>query len=475
MTATRTIADLPGPRGLPLLGNAVQLIPPARVHLKAELWARRYGSMVRVSVGRREMVGIADAATINQILRDRPGGYRRWAEQCSVFDEIAPTGLFGAEGTEWKTQRRLVITALNTNHIHRYYEAVRTCTERLHARLKAAAQSGAWLNITEELTSFTVDVTSWLALGHDLNTLERRDDELQRHFRVVMQTIARRLSAPFPYWRHFKLPVNRRAERSIVAVNQAIRRFVAEARERMDREPALYEEPQNMLEAMIAAQASDGTFTDDQIAGNVYTILLAGEDTTAHTLAWTLSLIGPCPEVQQQLRDEAATELGDRPVAADPQLVNRLRYSEAVVQESMRLRGVSPMLAIEPTNDVTLRDVEVPAGTRLLLLTRQAGRETAGREHDFLPERWLSDSDELRPVKTLGFGAGPRFCPGRNLALLESKTALSMIASSFHIEVDGRRKVREAFEFAIVPRGLRVRLRERAAADQPATSAVAAA
>ena len=93
----------------------------------------------------------------------------------------AAAGVFIAEGEEWKRQRRLVITALNTNHLHRYFDVIRTATERLHRRLGDAAADGRVLQITDELTSYTVDVISTLAFGHDLNTLERGENELQRH------------------------------------------------------------------------------------------------------------------------------------------------------------------------------------------------------------------------------------------------------------------------------------------------------
>jgi cytochrome P450 len=65
------------------------------------------------------------------------------------------SGVFSAEGADWKRQRRLVATALNTNHLHRYFHVVRTSTERLHRRLTEAAHSGRALDITEELTSYT--------------------------------------------------------------------------------------------------------------------------------------------------------------------------------------------------------------------------------------------------------------------------------------------------------------------------------
>jgi hypothetical protein len=64
--------------------------------------------------------------------------------------------------------------------------------------------------------AFTTDVTSWLAVGHDLNTLER-ESELQSHIERVFPMIGRRVAAPFPYWRHVKLPADRAAERSLCA------------------------------------------------------------------------------------------------------------------------------------------------------------------------------------------------------------------------------------------------------------------
>ena len=114
---------------------------------------------------------IADLNTINEILRDRPDGFRRWSELDQITDETGFTGVFAAEGEAWRRSRRLVVTALNSNHLQRYFHVVHTATERLHGRLHEAAISGRELDITDELTSFSVDVTSALAFGHDLDAL----------------------------------------------------------------------------------------------------------------------------------------------------------------------------------------------------------------------------------------------------------------------------------------------------------------
>lgn len=471
MSATRSIAELPSPRGLPLLGNAHQLMRTSRVHTRAERWSRRYGSIVRVDIGRRRIVGISDAEEIHRILRERPDAFRRWRDQEIVTREMgmlagkgdAAAGVFIAEGEEWKRQRRLVITALNTNHLHRYFDVIRTATERLHRRLGDAAADGRVLQITDELTSYTVDVISALAFGHDLNTLERGENELQRHIQRILEMTARRLAMPVPYWRWVKLPADRALQRSIAELRRAQEGFIAQSRERMKARPELFEEPENLLEAMLAAQRADPTFTDEEIIANVGTIITAGEDTTAHTLAWTMWLISSRGDIQQRLAAEADAALGADPFPTDHAAIEGLDYCEAVIRESLRMKTVGPLLTLEPLTDTTICDTRIPAGTRLLLLLREAGLQHGERASEFAPERWLDDGDQEGVPKSLAFGAGPRFCPGRNLAFLEAKTALAMIARNFEIELDDSHgPVSEFFGFTMIPKGLRVRLRARA-------------
>ena len=455
----RSIADLPSPPGLPLIGNAHQLARASRVHLVSERWARRYGPIIRVDVARRRIIGISDIDAINEILRERPDGFRRWREQKAIVDELGMGGVFAAEGEEWKRQRRLVITALNTNHLHRYYEVIRTSTERLHRRLTEAAQAGRILDIKQELTSYSLDITSALAFGQDLNTLERGDVELQGHIQRTFGMIARRLAAPFPYWRWIKLPADRALDRSLIQLHNAVTQFIEQARRRIAAQPELREQPENFLQSMIAAQETDGTFTDQEIHRNTLDLLFAGEDTTAHTLGWTIWLLAQRPDVQERLTEEAIQTLGEEPYPQDYEVVAQLPYTEAVLRESLRVKSVGPLLAVEPLTDTTICDTHIPAGTRLILLLRYAalGDRTTS---DFEPERSLQENPD--DPKLLSFGAGPRFCPGRNLAFLEAKTALAMIARNFHLELDDTAgPVRERYNFAMIPDGLRVRLRER--------------
>jgi cytochrome P450 len=472
MTGTQ-IADLPSPPTLPLLGNTLQLLRPSRVHLVGEKWVQRYGSMVRVELPGSTMVLVADLEAINEILRDRPDGYRRWISQREVIEEMGPNGVFSSEGDDWKRQRRLVLSALNIHYLSRYFDVVRTCTERLRKRLLDAA-GGESFEIGEEFSSFTVDVTSALALGDDLNTLERRDNELQGHLHRVMEMTGRRSASPIAYWRRVKLPADRAVDRSTAAMREAIVGFIERARARMESDPSRYEDPENLLESMLAAQKNDPEFSEDDLIGNMFTILLAGEDTTANTLSWTTWLLGSRPDVQARIAGEAAAVLGEAAEPLDYESVERLSYTEAVLRESIRLKPVAPFLPVEPLADTTICGVHIPAETRLLLMTRSVTRTAAGHSEELYPQRWLEEKEETAAPKSLAFGAGPRFCPGRNLAFLEAKAALAMLCRDFEIELDeSAGEVSESFKLAMVPVGLRVRLRQRSAEELAAATRAA--
>jgi cytochrome P450 len=472
MGEPRSISDLPGPKRVPLLGNVHQ-VRPGTMHLTAERWAAEYGPIYRLDLGRRTIVVVSDADVLNELLRERPDGYRRWSEIESITEELwGEPGVFAAEGDDWRRARRLAVTALNSNHLQRYFEIVSACSERLLRRLEPAASDGRPIEIGEALSSFTVDVTSWLAFGHDLNTLERGDGVLQGHLHRLFHMTNRRLFAPMPYWRVVKLPADRALDRSMEYLRPAVQGFIDEAKARIAERPELRDSPENFLEGIIAAQENEGRFSDAEITANVITLLLAGEDTTSHTMAWTIWALATMPEIQARWAEEAREVLGEQRFPSEYETIDELSYGEGVIRESMRLKSVAPISGLEPLAETEVAGVRLPAGTRILLLHRLAGIDAVERAREFRPERWLDEGDLEAPDQRafLAFGAGPRFCPGRNLAFLEAKTALATIARNFEVELDPTAApVSELLGFTMSPKGLRVRLRERV----PATPAAA--
>lgn len=467
----QTIDQLPVPKALPVIGNLHKLTDPTQMHLTLAAWARELGSMYRVRLGPwRTLVIVSDPGLVNDILKERPHTFRRWSHQERILTEVFgvqdpenDNGLFLAEGESWRLQRRMAMGALNSNHLQRYFSSIRTSGLRLHARLEASAGREVGTDIVDALYSFAVDVTSGLVFGQDLNTLERGENELGRHFGVLMEETIQRFLAPVPYWRlPIRLPRVRKAAASAEALDAAVVRFIAEGRARVAARPELLEAPENLLDAMIAAQRSDGVLTDEQLKTGVISLLVAGEDTTAHTLGWAVWLLAGRPEVQRRLADEARAAFGDEPFPADHGTIDSLEYAEAVMREALRLYAVAPMLAVEALTDTTVGGTTIPKGTALGVMLREAARGHGGDAAEFRPERWIDDGPT--PPKTLAFGSGPRFCPGRNLAMIEVKAALAMIAKDFEISLDPHAPpVREELTLTVAPAGLQVRLKRRVA------------
>jgi cytochrome P450 len=331
---------------------------------------------------------------------------------------------------------------------------------------------GERFDLLEELRLFTVDVSTGLAFGVDLNTIESSEQTIQVHLRDIFRMTQKRLFAPFPYWHWVRMPEDRRLEQSFAVLRAAIGGFIAQARTRMAREPRLLEHPGNLLEAMVATRDRPGSgFTDDDVHGNVMTMLIAGEDTTANTLAWTMHLLHLNPQAALMARKEVDEVLGADELPTSDEQLARLDVVEACTAESMRLHPVAPLIVVEALRDTVVGDVAVPKGTQVMIQAHSASEDEASFEDPgaFRPERWIAGewnaqlSSARRSV--MPFGAGPRMCPGRYLALIEMKMLLAMLLRNFElVDISGARgaAVRERLAFTMGPAELEAVLANRA-------------
>jgi cytochrome P450/nitrite reductase/ring-hydroxylating ferredoxin subunit len=455
-SARRTLAQLPGPKGLPLLGNAHQL-DPTRLHLILEQWRREYGSIYTFRLMQRPFVVVAEPDLIQQMLRERPETYRRISAIESIPREMGINGVFSAEGEQWRRQRRLAMQALDTHHLRRFFPILINVTRRLRQRWVAAAEAQRAVDVQKDLMRYTVDVTTNLAFGYDMNTLERGEDVIQRHLERIFPMVNRRINAPFPYWRYYKRRADRELDQALAAIRQTIGEIITHSRKRLEQTSGPAEHPANFLEAMLLAQEQgQAPLTDDEVFGNIFNMLLAGEDTTANTIAWMLHFISQAPDIQAKLQAEVDAVLGPADRLPDITAADKLVYLEAVAYETMRLKPVVPFLFLEPNQDVEVGGVYIPKATAIVALTWDSGlqEDRFPAAYEFQPDRWLADSASAARDRhaILPFGSGPRLCPGRSLALLEIKMAMSMICRHFSFTPAPQTEpVGEVFAFTLMP------------------------
>jgi len=473
----RSIADLPGPRGWPVVGNLLQL-DRARVHHTVERWAQQFGPLFRIQLGPTPFLVVADHEAIAAILRDRPDGFRRPPRLDIVWREMGLSpGVFGANGDAWKHQRRMVMAGFDPAHVRAYFPSLSRVNQRLRKRWQIAAVGGRPIDLQSDLMRFTVDAIAGLAFGSEIHTLESDEVVIQQHLDKIFPAVARRMLAPYPYWRRFRMPADRRLDIAVREVNKAVGGFIQKGRMRLAESPQRREHPENLLEVMLlAADAPDSGMDDRDVAGNVLTMLLAGEDTTANTLAWMLHLLHKNPEAlrqaQQEVRDVATRGGGsatDHVFTHDE--IDQLEFVEACAHETMRLKPVGPLNVVQALRDTHVAGVAVPAGTMVWCVMRHdtlQDRLFADARH-FNPMRWLAQGEGNRSASSakrvsMPFGAGPRVCPGRYLALLEMKMAMAMLLHGFDIDDVGVASGSEPLEhlsFTMAPVGLTMRLSER--------------
>ena len=468
----RRFDDLPGPRGIPWFGNALQ-VDTSRLHLQLEAWCREYGPFYKLQLVKRRVLVVGDHEVVATMLRDRPDGFSRTNRLHEIWTEMGLLpGVFGANGEVWKRQRRMVMAGFDPAHVRNYFPALLSVAQRLGGRWRKPARYGTAIDLQADLTRYTVDAIAGLAFGAEVKTLDSDGDVIQQHLDKIFPALFKRIFAPVATWRFVRLPADRRLERSIVEVKAAVAGFIIEARLRLAAQPALRERPGNLLEAMIVAADQEGSGIDDaQVAGNVLTMLLAGEDTTANTIAWMIHLLWRNPQALARATEEVRRVVGDADAPTLEQMA-QLDYVEACAHETMRLKPVAPQLPLQALRDTTLGDVQVPRGMIVIGLMRRdsVSDSFVPRAAAFEPERWLKEGApgalaSAAKRTSMPFGAGPRICPGRYLALLEMKMAMAVLLGCFDIQdvatPDGG-EPREHLSFTMTPVGLRMRVRERA-------------
>ena len=472
------ISDLPGPRGLPWLGNTLQ-VDRNRLHLQLEDWARQYGEAYTISIVPRRFLVLSNPEAVASVLRDRPEGFRRSTRLEQISTELGFLGLFSANGATWKRQRPMVLAGLDPSHIKAFFPTLIQVTERFAKRWRKAAQSGEAIDLQADLMRYTVDVTAALAFGEDINTIEAEHEQvIQQHLNQVLPALFKRVFSPFDAWKYFPSQADRAMPGHLRAIQEAVDGFIAKTERKLEQQPELREQPANLIQAMMAARDREGSgITNADVSGNVLTMLLAGEDTTANTLAWLIWLLHKNPDARRQAAAEARAVLAGATCPRSVEELTQLDVVEACAYEAMRLKPVAPLIVNEALKDTVVAGIDVPAGALIMCLMRPGAVDARNfpAPQQFDPARWTAGGGSVAQAMSspkrvvMPFGAGPRICPGRYLALAEIKMVMAMLLANFEIAdvyTEDGSDPQERISLTMYPVGLSMRLKEAAATQQ---------
>ncbi len=461
MNELKTIHSLPTPKGHPVLGNLKQFKATDK-HRVLENWVNECGELFKIRLLTKHFIVSADAGLNHEILKQRPDSFRRFHKISEIMEEMGIYGVFNAEGDRWRTHRTLTSEALNARNVQQFFPTLTEVATRLLNKWKTASEQGTILDVQQEMMRFTVDITTSIAFGYKMNTLEQGEDAIQQHLEKIFPMINSRITAPIPMWRLIPSAKDKELKQALSAIEETVHGFIAEARKRLQDDPARKEHPANFLEALLVEQERNSNFSDKEIYGNVFTMLLAGEDTTSNSLSWTFFYLTQHPHYIEKIREEALHVFPETNVAMTYESLKQLKWTEAVIQEAMRLKPVTPQLYMQALKDVTVGNLKVEKGTTVMLQNKiaQTHEKHFTNANQFLPERWMANGCPVHsPDVMRAFGGGPRFCPGKTLAMNELLLTISMICRHFDFELAvPKEEVKEIFAFTMYPENCLIRL-----------------
>lgn len=188
----------------------------------------------------------------------------------------------------------------------------------------------------------------------------------------------------------------------------------------------------DVLSLLLAARYDDGEpMSFEDVRDKLYDLLIAGYETTAVASAWCVYEILHHPDVKRRLLDELSP-LGDPP---DPEALIRLPWLDAICNESLRLHPNFTLLTRQVARPLRVKEYEVPPGMGVSVALAPVHHSAAVYEEPlaFRPERFLGRT--YSPFEYLPFGGGAQRCLGASFGLLQMKTIVSALFSSFEVEL----------------------------------------
>lgn len=404
------------------------------------------GSYTDVGVGRhrvptlpwfriREMFTVRDPDLIREVLVRRSDDFPKSGMMDDMLHELIGYSIFVSNGEVWRRQRRIIDPALEGARVKEVFARMRDAVDASIARFQTHADrpdaATTPLDVDIEMTHFTADVI-FRTIFSEAMTAEG----------------ARRIFAAFEIFQHVayahgmlrltKFPVNLlpgagRAKKAAKEIRDVLKGPI-------DRRLALLARgetpPNDILHSLMTTPdpVSGACFDADELLDQVSMLFLAGHETSASGLAWTLYLIANCPHIQDRMRAEADAVLGERaPEFSD---MKKLELTRDTFREGLRLYPPVPFVGRDATRNEKMKTRTVKEGDVVFVAPWLMHRHQVlwDRPDEFDPDRFTTDAGrESVRCAYLPFSMGPRVCPGAAFALQEATILLAEFVRRFRV------------------------------------------
>ena len=371
---------------------------------------------------------INDPTLIKRVLNERPGDFPKSDRIGAGLRPLLGESVFLTNGAVWKRQRRIIDPSFEGGRLRDTFPAMWAAGEASVARLTALAD-GSPREIEAETSHAAADVIfrTLFSIPIEDDIASRVFDEFRNYQRSQpILNLAAFVKGPKWMPRFFRSQTRQTAK--------AIRGLITDLTTARLAQIKSGAAPDDLAtKIMTTADPESGeTFSVDEMVDQVAIFFLAGHETSASALAWTLYLMALYPEWQEKVAAEADG------LTQDFGAVSKLRVARDVFRESLRLYPPVPMMVRETTVPETFRKREVPIGAQVVLSPWHLHRHERlwDNPDGFDPTRWATPVGKTSAREAyMPFSAGPRVCTGAGFAMIEGVLLLALLVRAFRFEI----------------------------------------
>ncbi|KAL2225905.1 cytochrome P450 93A3-like [Sesamum indicum] len=452
----------PSPLALPIIGHLHLLSSiPHQAFYKI---SSRYGPLIHLYLGSVPCVVASSPEICKEFLKTHEISFSNRPK--TVVSDYVTYGSqdfsFAPYGDHWKFVKKLCISRLLGGQTLDLLQPIRRQEiNYLIELVSMKAKAGESVAIGSELIRMSNNVISRMVLSRRLSGDENEATEIREQVREITALTGQFNLSDF-IWFCKNLDVQgfgKRLKSVMGRFDKMMEKIIEEhqsERRKFNQRSKEGEVAKDLLHILLDIaedESSEMKLTRENIKGFILDLFLAGTDTSAITIEWTLAELINHPKILQKAVQEIDSVVGKNRVVQESDIPN-LPYLQAIVKESLRIHPSGPIVVRESTEDCTISGYHIPAKTRLFVNVWAVGRDPNHWQNplEFRPERFLAEDGSGKGqldvrgqhYQLLPFGSGRRSCPGTSLALLVVQTALAAMIQCFDWKVEGIVDMEEA-------------------------------
>ncbi len=407
------------PQGL-IGGHLLKLTDPVTFYMDN---MRQYGDIVRLNFNGFTSYQVNHPDLIQQVLVQKASSFHKSPIYKRLLSVYLGDGLLISDGEFWKRQRKLAQPAFHTRRINAYAETMVDYSQQMLDEW----QPGQQRDIAQEMMRLTLWIVGKTLFDADLSQSSGQVAEALEFLLDDIPSTAKQIIR-LPRW--IPTPTRNRRQQVIETLEGVMNPIIEERRR-------TGEDHGDLLSMLLLAQDDEGQgMTDQQVRDEALTLVLAGHETTANALTWTLYLLSQNPQAEQKLLEEVDAVLGGNPPTLDD--LGKLQYTEMVLKEGMRLYPPAWSFGRQAIEDVRIGDYWIPERSGVMIVSYVVHRHPDywDRPEQFQPERFTPEAEHARhKYAYFPFGGGSRICIGNAFAMMEARLILASIMQRYRLRL----------------------------------------